>query len=325
LAPPGDDERRRALEQAIHDEPDDEARYLVLADHLQLVGDPRGELIVAQHAGRLADGDGLLRRHADALLGRLRLEPTDGVSIEWRCGYIRRLKLAALYRTEVRRHLRALLDSPSSRFVVELVLDLTSVDRAITHDILGWIVRAALPLRRVEIHAMVGLELGRFLRAAPRLRALNVASGWSPVGVGGLHQPELEELRIPAEVDALAKLASGRCPRLWRLRLELGPGVRAVHLAPVLDGHLEHLVDLALDAAPLTAPWIPSVVATSRALPRLRRLELGSVDDETARFLLEAAESFAGLGELVLRVTRGVSRELRARLATLCSRVVIEP
>src|SRR5262245_50367164 len=44
-----DDDRWR-LEARIADDPDDEAAWLVLADHLQKLGDPQGELIALQIA-----------------------------------------------------------------------------------------------------------------------------------------------------------------------------------------------------------------------------------------------------------------------------------
>src|SRR4051794_15977577 len=79
------------IEQIIA-RPDDLDLRLVLADHLQLAGDPRGELMALQCAIARAAGDErarLRKRVADLLqvteLGAL---DRDGMRVEWRYGFV---------------------------------------------------------------------------------------------------------------------------------------------------------------------------------------------------------------------------------------------
>lgn len=58
--------------EQIANAPDDTDAYLVLADSLQLKDDPRGELIILQHALSLDAGDESLQQHMSALLKKHR-------------------------------------------------------------------------------------------------------------------------------------------------------------------------------------------------------------------------------------------------------------
>src|ERR1043165_1674592 len=88
--------RNADLEAAIVADPEDEGPYLVYADWLQSRGDPRGELIVVQHARgpawaklRIRERE-LLSRYRDALLGPAALHH-DARHFDWRRGFIDRM------------------------------------------------------------------------------------------------------------------------------------------------------------------------------------------------------------------------------------------
>lgn len=65
------DARNPDLEAAIAANPLDRDPYLVFADWLQQQGDPRGELMSLQLAGKDADAEALLAKHEDYFLGPL--------------------------------------------------------------------------------------------------------------------------------------------------------------------------------------------------------------------------------------------------------------
>jgi uncharacterized protein (TIGR02996 family) len=87
-------ERNRDLEDALRADPSNVAPYLVYADFLQSRGDPRGELIMLQHAGKKAEAEAFLSANADSTYGPLKNYRTtfDGEernAFEWHLGFIR--------------------------------------------------------------------------------------------------------------------------------------------------------------------------------------------------------------------------------------------
>ena len=108
---------------ALRTPPQDWERFLVVADRLQLEGDPRGELIMLQ-AQRLERGDSPERRageaayiqkHDRALLGKLWKTPTV-FSLDWELGFIRDARLST--HDLARRHVEKL--SKLTRELLEL-------------------------------------------------------------------------------------------------------------------------------------------------------------------------------------------------------------
>src|SRR5690348_5174742 len=98
--------RNADLEAAIAADPEDEGPYLVYADWLQWRGDPRGELIVVQHALETARGQAwaklrirereLLSRYREALLGPAALH-LDSRHFDWRRGFVDRMSAGFLF------------------------------------------------------------------------------------------------------------------------------------------------------------------------------------------------------------------------------------
>jgi uncharacterized protein (TIGR02996 family) len=148
------DTRTRALEAAIAADPDDLASYVVYADWIQTLGDPRGGLIVAQAAAaddaqrlplsarrrhlpaqREADAraDAYMAEHVHRFLGPL-AEHTgyDGslLDLRWRWGYIHAAKLTArdLWTGQPERVFEQLLVHGSARWLQALEIELVDRD-----------------------------------------------------------------------------------------------------------------------------------------------------------------------------------------------------
>jgi uncharacterized protein (TIGR02996 family) len=117
-------ERNAELEAAIASAPGDPAGYLVYADWLQHRGEPRGELVVVQHALMVAPMDqalwarqaALFADHRERLLGPI--AELERARIDWYMGFVRGIELAS---TPV---LGALLAHPSLAFVRRLTVAL---------------------------------------------------------------------------------------------------------------------------------------------------------------------------------------------------------
>ncbi len=108
---------------ALRTPPQDWERFLVVADRLQVEGDPRGELIMLQ-AQRLEQGDtperlaaeaAYIQKHDRALLGKLWKTPTV-FSFDWQLGFIREARLST--HDLARRHVEKL--SKLTRDLLEL-------------------------------------------------------------------------------------------------------------------------------------------------------------------------------------------------------------
>src|SRR5688572_10002673 len=125
-----------SFEEAILENPDDDAPYLVYADYLIAQGDPRGELIVMQHDADEANGsrkttlsraaNAHLDNHAAHFLGPLHAFVNGTYKLVWRYGYVRRLELQwnnSGYWPHAKHafdELTAVLRHPSYRFVIDL-------------------------------------------------------------------------------------------------------------------------------------------------------------------------------------------------------------
>ena len=113
------EQRDRALEAAIASAPEDLGGYLVYADWLQQHGEPRGELIVVQHALASAPHDAALRAreaalfadHGDRLLGPLAL--MGDARVDWHCGFVRSIDLGSSLSTSSPELLESLFAHPS--------------------------------------------------------------------------------------------------------------------------------------------------------------------------------------------------------------------
>lgn len=140
--------RNADLEAKLIDDPTNVDIHLVYADFLQSNGDPRGELIMLQNAGKTKEAEALLEKHADQFYGdvlpiyRKTIDGSGEDAFEWRLGFIRRAILSydsncedeieAEYDDDVEIKLEnaieALLTHPSGALLEEIVIPINMLD-----------------------------------------------------------------------------------------------------------------------------------------------------------------------------------------------------
>jgi uncharacterized protein (TIGR02996 family) len=262
--------RNDKLEAAIEREPDDADAYLVYADWLQSQGDPRGELIVLQHAnkkpaakklleqnkehffGKMADARDMLERYPHGPLGR---------DTAWRWGYLESLWISNkhdrwsdyngdLDEIDVDEALGWLLDHPSCRFLRELTVGVntfTDNGYAGTAAVIG---KRKLPTLRKLIlgdfyYAETELnwshmgDVSAMYKAMPNLESLTLRSG--TMRVGKIDLPNLKELVIITggfDKKSLASICAAKWPKLETLNIQLGDEDKfsTKLLQPIFDG-----------------------------------------------------------------------------------------
>lgn len=303
--------RAQALEALILADPEDPAGYLVYGDHLQSVGDPRGELIAVQ-AARAADGEAETLRAAEAALLAAHHAAWFGVAaapphvhVDWFHGFWRSLDVGSLGHLPgppLDPLVAQLVASPSARFLRELHLR-----GPLTTDVLGLAAPLAATLRVLDVAIHPHGELAdpdlRALAPLTRLRRLQLFSCEAITHdglavLGGLRELAELDLRNCSLTDAIARGLVG-LPLADVMFNVVEPafspdGMRALATAPLrrlalgaraadqpagtddarvapLAAH-PTLVNLELDAAQLTAAG----AATLGGIPRLRRLALRS-------------------------------------------------
>jgi uncharacterized protein (TIGR02996 family) len=245
---------RAELEAAIDADPYDPRPYAVYGDHLQELGDPRGELI-ALHLANATDPDPQLDTATRALLRRHPpLLPTDtGGHLRWQCGFIRRAEVPAS-------SLPALLAHPSSRFLAELAIFLSNdfepaVAALSAHALLSLRELAFGAERPLELaHAPIELadllewpdkpaDLSAIWSCIPNLERLRVLDGTHTLGMFDLPNLVELEMRTTTAEPYLSALANAEWPRLERVDI----GLAMVDWRPPVLAHLRRLL---LEAPP---------------------------------------------------------------------------
>lgn len=244
------------LERAIRADPYDATAYLVYADWLQGHGDPRGELIVQMVNG--VDPLPHLKKHKKALYGSLvnRIVPAwDKAPMIWRFGFIHRVELEReeKYRP-ISPVLATVLAHPSGALLVEASLG--SEDLADIRNSLDMLVRAAPPLRALEIYSGSAIgDLTPVLTAFRELHTLVVK-----VRARNGHPDSMSP-------QTLRSLAAHAPPTLRKLALRVGIGPTFSDLEPLFrrtdltalthlqlrDTHFDGQLDAALKSAPFAA------------------------------------------------------------------------
>jgi uncharacterized protein (TIGR02996 family) len=308
------DTRTRALEEAIEVNPDDVATYLVYADWIQTLGDPRGGLIVAQAAGASSPAAvAYLAAHAELFLGPL-VEHVgyDGALLDltWRCGFIQRAQLSArdVWTGNATRVFEQLLAHPSARWLTELALHVYNEAWSI-QGIVDALARHPSPMLETLELGHVWRDDDDFYDDDRRRRFVNLSNVWRAVPnvrrlvlrgdadrIGPLELGELEHLEVEtrdlAHETALA-IASAACPRLSRLELRYrwrGSSLLLDQLQPILESplmrRLEHFA-------------VTGAIATDelcRALGSLRRPSLRELDLSRGTMTDVGAELLAATG-----------------------------
>jgi uncharacterized protein (TIGR02996 family) len=199
--PPATPDRIASLQAAIVTDPDDTDSYLVLADALIEAGDPRGELILAQHQG-VAKRDRELTERFGGEISTLAGVP---VQLEWRLGFVWRCSV----------DLRSDLDEP----VGQLGAALGHPCMQLLH---GLVVRCAMH-RGPDVIAAIGA------RTHPNLRALALDEQIGDWDDGNVDRetaalwrqlPNLETLRLRSERALFDRIDHARVRRMW---LEVAP------------------------------------------------------------------------------------------------------
>ncbi len=323
--------RNRDLEQAIEADPYDTSAYSVLGDWLQGQGDPRGELIALQLAGKDGEARALIRKHAAHLLGPLAAhqETHDGAgrpAFEWRYGFIHGLRLShnrnadADFEGRLVDVLELVLRHPLGRFVVELAIGFNGdpVDDDL-QDLIDLLAKRPRPtLRKLHLGDFTPGEdaeidwysigdLRRLWKAVPGLRTL-IVQGGSAVQLGKLDLPDLThaELRTGGLEKANAKaIATAAIPSIEHLDIWYGDDsyggnatVKEVELL-LARTDLPKLRHLGLMNSEF-ADRLPDALAGSQLLRQLRELDLsmGTMTDEGARAIARHREAFKHLDEL---------------------------
>jgi uncharacterized protein (TIGR02996 family) len=310
------DARTRDLEAAIEADLEDVTAYLVYADWIQTLGDPRGALIVAQASGDATASATLLKQYESTFLGPLAEHVGyDGSIIDatWRNGFIRRALLRVDGTPRVTRVFEQLLEHPSARWLGELAIQ--------TVDDLAGLQPIADILASRRCPSITTLELGEVgeLRDPdvdeddpsyywhrdstdlsgvwanfPALRRLAISG--DPDRLGELDLPALTELEVRVcalsadDVRAIAGV-TGPLERLelrfaWPLAENLAEQLGPILRSPMLRG-LDHLA-IAGDRTRL--------VGSDRlceAIANLGPLSLRTLDLSHGRMTDAGAESLA--------------------------------
>ena len=220
-------DRRAELEAAIEAAPDQASNYLVLADVLQELGDPRGEAIVRWHAGTRGEQLAL-----EKLLGPT---PPRHSQVDWFCGYVRHFRVFVDEEEPVA--FGEFLEHPSMRFVQSIDLDIPGgrypEDRQWVIEVLGARKRPCLRMLTINSYTRGGneppigdLDLAPlWTEAFPRLASLEVHARF--IEPGALTSRTLTTLTFDGAVTiaALAPLLANSMPALRELTLyDIGYG-----------------------------------------------------------------------------------------------------
>ena len=316
--------RNDKLEAAIEKDPDNEDAYLVYADWLQGEGDPRGELIVLQHANKGPAAKKLLQQNKEHFFGKMAdaqdmLEPYEygtplGRPTTWRWGYIEALWISNKHDRDSEfggekesidpdEALEWMLEHPSCRFIRELTVGINSfMDNG--YD------GTAKVLAGLKLPTLEKLVLGDFIseetelnwsdmgnvepmyKAMPNLESLVLRSG--SMKLGKIDLPKLKELEILTgglRKSELASIFAAKLPHLEKLHVQTGDdgNIKLKDLQPFFDGKLfPKIKHLGLGNSPF-ADDICKELARSRIAAQLETLDIsqGTLGDQGAAALAE--------------------------------------
>jgi uncharacterized protein (TIGR02996 family) len=305
--------RDRELEAAILASIDDTDALLVYADWLTAQGDPRGELIILQHARRTHDSSHLARAEAallkefrEELLGPLaRHEMTprwrqSTRALTWGIGFLESADLEQDGPTSLPELVATLIEHPSGRFVRDLRLG-GAAEAIVTALTLAMERDPAVPLRSLRISTSGPIDVGRIWRIFRSLRRVAVHS-YRAMRFGEIDAPMLESFVVVGPA-APAELVAARWPALRALGVVVGydrPAFAEIRrlLARTDMPHLERLYV----SIPEPVQEHCAEVFSSPVVSNLRRLDLSCVnfDDAAAAVVLQHAPRLPKLERLEL-------------------------
>lgn len=316
--------RDEALEAAIERDLDNDTPFLVYADWLLSKGNPRGELIALQAAGkeRKTSEAALRRKLLPQLLGPL-LGYEDRLAETWRLGFIETIRIEATRADEaggvdLMKLLEPALRLPSTRFLRELTIALPSVHEAEViprmHAALaaGGVRPALRKLAFVtngeeEMLSWTSAgELAGFATLFPNLETLAVEAGGYALTTPNF--PRLKSLVLQTcgmTADNLAAISAADWPSLEQLELWAGSSAYGIEptvdqFAPLLKSpRLPRLKSLGLCNCEVTDALCAAVLA-SPLLPQLESLSFakGTMTDAGAQLLIAGADRLRHLERL---------------------------
>jgi uncharacterized protein (TIGR02996 family) len=301
------------LEDAIAADLDAPEAYLVYADWLQAQGDPRGELVVLQHAKKPLAGAELVERHkehffgplanAQRMLSRFPFDPL-GRDTTWRWGYLEALWIGRKDEKEkpnVDEALLLFLDHPTCRFLRHLTVGIVTYEENGYDEVakaIGAQLRPTLESvilgdffsDETELNWSHMGDVSPMYAAVPNLRSLTLRSG--SMHLGTIDLPKLEELVIITggfDGGSLASICNARWPMLHTLSIQLGSEHTFEHaeLAPIFEAAVfSRVTTLGLGNANGTDDLCRWLVE-SKIAEQLEVLDLskGTMGDEGARAL----------------------------------------
>ncbi len=312
------DVRTRDLEAAIEADPDDVTAYLVYADWIGTLGDPRGGLIVAQASGDAAAAAAYLKQYESTFLGPLAEHVGyDGAIVDptWRNGFIRRATIREDGRTRPSRIFEAFLEHASARWLGELTITTTD-DLADLRAMARVLASHPLPhLTSLELGEVGELrdpplddeddprhywhrdptDLSRIWASTPALRRLVIRGEAAALGVIAL--PRLAHLEMHVrnlEPDAVAAVAgiTGPLERLelrflWPLGDLLSEQLLPIFRCPMVRG-LDHL---AITGTP--SSFLAGANGVCTAIARVSPRSLRTLDLSRGRMSDVGAEALA--------------------------------
>ncbi len=335
-------------EAAVASDLDNADAYSVYADWLQGHGDPRGELIALQLAGKQDEAMELLGQHAQHFYGRVAeltyllvasSSSPFGRSTEWKWGYLERLWISnkttkTRDEHDIPQALANLLDHPSCKFLRELSVGIvTNADnsydeiarvigeRELPH--LHTLILGDFHSEETELNWSNLGDISSIYRAVPNLRRLTLRSG--SMTVGAIELPKLEELTIVSggfDRESLSQICNADWPALTTLSIQLGRDevFTLADLMPIFDGtRFPKVTRLGLGNSTFTDE-ICRGLASSAIASRLTSLDLskGTLGDDGARALaagrfpelvhLDASSSW--LTDEGTAILRGVAKEV---------------
>jgi len=325
--------RNPALERAIVANPYDTDAYMVYADWLQDQGDPRGELIALQIAGKAAAAKKLLARHADGFLGALAdhqkcHDRGKRDAFTWQYGFIHRVRLAHDHYAEgwstdgargwdgsLAEVLDLLLRHPSGRFIAELTMNYNGDPNEDTlDDLIGILAkRAPATLRKLRIGDDVDQiswykvgNLGKLWKAVPNLTHFDIEAGEFTLGTIALPKLVHAVFATGGLAKASAKaIAAATWPNIEHLEVyygdeSYGGNATIKDVLPLLARtDLPKLRYLGVKNA-MFQDALCEHLATSKLLRQLATLDLscGILTDDGAATIARHRQAFAHLAVL---------------------------
>lgn len=304
------------LEAAIDADPSDRAAYEVLADELQRIGDPRGELMVLQLARQT---DAVIDR-GNALILQHGMFPTGLRDVRWRWGFVEHFEFEANRYPD--------LLHPSLRFVESIAVRGSAGGLQHVIDTLATTRRLSVRELRLGTATTPGASrsftigiLDGLLAALPNLQRLHLEGQHIQLA----HFPSLTHLTIHSIAlrgAVLEPLLAAPWPVLESLDLSFGLVNPPHELIERLIAHpFPSLTALRVEASFVDELLEP--LARSSVLPRLRTLALaGGLSDTGAGVLAHDADRYRHLEMLELshnqlslagiERVRGIARGLNA-------------